>query len=149
MKNNTSGMTLIVKTITRLTVGLILIYAIYIVLHGHLGPGGSFAGGIIIALSFIHLMLAYGKDIVVKKLNETNGLVFASLGALVFLCFAAIGFTRGARVSESAGYFKLFGAGFIPLRNFVRDSGQRALHRGRIQDQGGFRHGREGSNCED
>ena len=96
MKNDASGMTLIVKTITRLTVGLILIYAIYIVLHGHISPGGGFAGGIIIALSFIQLMLAYGKEAVIKKLNETNGLVFASLGALVFLCFAAIGFTRGS-----------------------------------------------------
>ncbi len=108
-------MTLIVKTVTRLTVGLILIYAIYIVLHGHISPGGGFAGGIIIALSFILLMLAYGKDVVVKKLNETNGLVLASLGGIVFLTLAAIGFTRGGRVAESAGYFKLFSAGFIPL----------------------------------
>ena len=46
------GMSLIVKTITRLTVGLILLYGIYIVSHGHVSPGGGFAGGGIIALSF-------------------------------------------------------------------------------------------------
>ncbi|MBU3958757.1 MAG: hypothetical protein KKE91_02725, partial [Candidatus Omnitrophica bacterium] len=61
MQNKEPGMTLIVKTITRLTVGLILLYGIYIVLHGHLTPGGGFAGGVIIALSFVHLMLAFGK----------------------------------------------------------------------------------------
>ena len=117
MENSASGMTLIVKTITRLTVGLILIYAIYIVLHGHISPGGGFAGGIIIALSFIHLMLAYGKDAVVKKLNETNGLVFASLGAIVFLCSVAAGFLRPVPVLVSeialailvgAGVFVIF-----------------------------------------
>ncbi len=43
-KENQAGMTLIVKTITRLTVGLILLFGIYIVLHGHLSPGGGFAG---------------------------------------------------------------------------------------------------------
>lgn len=50
MKSNEQGMTLIVKTVTRLTIGLILMYGIYITLHGHLGPGGGFAGGVIVAL---------------------------------------------------------------------------------------------------
>ena len=52
MSKEPQGMSLIVKTITRLTVGLILLFGIYIVLHGHLSPGGGFAGGVIIALSF-------------------------------------------------------------------------------------------------
>jgi len=46
-KEHEKGMSLIVKTITRLTVGLILLYGIYIVLHGHVSPGGGFAGGVI------------------------------------------------------------------------------------------------------
>ncbi len=115
MKNNTSGMSLIVKTITRLTVGLILIYGIYIVLQGHLGAGGGFAGGIIIALSFIHLMLAFGKEAVIKKINENKGLLFAGTGAIVFLCFASLGFMRGGLVSQSSVRFEIFSAGFIPL----------------------------------
>ncbi len=92
--NNISGMSLIVKTVTRLTVGLILIYGIYIVLQGHISPGGGFAGGIIIALSFIHLMLAYGRGAVIKKLNEARGLFLASLSAIAFLSLAVIGFMR-------------------------------------------------------
>jgi len=91
MKNNTSGMTLIVKTITRLTVGLILIYGIYIILGSNMKTGGAFAGGIIVALSFIHLMLAFGKDAVIKKIDENKGLIFASIAALVFLFLAAMG----------------------------------------------------------
>ena len=66
-------MSLIVKTITRLTVGLIFLFGVYIVLHGHVTPGGGFAGGVIIALSFIHLMLAFGKDTALKKLSEAFG----------------------------------------------------------------------------
>lgn len=112
-------MSLIVKTITRLTVGLILIYAIYIVLQGHISPGGGFAGGIIIALSFIHLMLAYGKEAVVKKLNQVSGLGLASVAAMVFLYFATLGFNRGERIIQSAGLPKLFGAGLIPLYDML------------------------------
>jgi len=89
------GMTIIVKTITRLTVGLILLYGIYIVLHGHVSVGGGFAGGVIIALSFIHLMLAFGKEAALKKLSETWASVIESLGAIMFLSIALLGFLGG------------------------------------------------------
>lgn len=114
MRNKEAGMTLIVKTITRLTVGLILIYGIYIVLRGHISPGGGFAGGVIIALSFIHLILAYGKDKVIKKINESRGILVASLGALLYLSVANTGF-RGGRIFGHEADYKVFGAGIIPL----------------------------------
>src|SRR4030043_162179 len=96
MKNKKEvGMTLIVKTITRLTVGLILLYGIYIVLHGHVSPGGGFAGGVIIALSFIHLVLAFGKDAAFRRLNETVTSLFESLGGLLFLGVALLGLRGG------------------------------------------------------
>jgi len=115
MKSNQGGMTLIVKTVTRLTVGLILIYGIYIVLQGHLSPGGGFAGGVIIALSFIHLLLAFGKDTVLKRLNEARGLLLASIGAIIFLILATLGFMGKYYIFKPAREFELFGAGIMPL----------------------------------
>ena len=116
MQNKSAGMTLIVKTITRLTVGLILIYGIYIVLEGHISPGGGFAGGVIIALSFIHLMLAFGKEAVIKKIDERRGIALGSLAAIVFLFLATRGFLKATHPSEiSKVNFKLFGAGAIPF----------------------------------
>jgi multicomponent Na+:H+ antiporter subunit B len=114
MKNN-AGMTLIVKTITRLTVGLILIYGIYIVLQGHLSPGGGFAGGVIIALSFVQLMLAFGKVAVLKKLSRKKCIFLAGLAALVFLLLALRGFLGSPTPDYKEGYFKLFSAGLIPF----------------------------------
>ena len=123
MTRNTKGMTLIVKTITRLTVGLILLYGIYIVLHGHLTPGGGFAGGVIIALSFIHLMLAFGKDVALKKVSMPIASLFESIGAIMFLSIAIIGFVGGYFffnffVNKGAP-FSLFSAGTIPLCNIA------------------------------
>ncbi len=115
MKNKEPGMTLIVKTITRLTVGLILIYAIYIVLQGHMSPGGGFDGGVIIALSFIHLMLAFGKDKVVATISEKRGLLLSSVGLTLFLFLARLGFVREGIIHSESGHFKLFGGGLIPL----------------------------------
>lgn len=115
-------MSLIVKTITRLTVGLILLFGIYIVLHGHLSPGGGFAGGVIIALSFVHLMLAYGKGMAVKKVSKGLASNLESIGALIFLSIALTGFFGGYFFMNILGKgqpFKLFSAGTIPLSNIA------------------------------
>ena len=121
-REHEKGMSLIVKTITRLTVGLILLFGIYIVLHGHVSPGGGFAGGVIIALSFIHLMLAYGKEVAFKKLSKAWASVFESAGAIMFLGIALLGFTGGyffLNFLSKGEPFKLFSAGIIPLCNIA------------------------------
>ncbi len=123
MKKTEKGMTLIVKTITRLTVGLILLYGIYIVLHGHLSPGGGFAGGVIIALSFIHLMLAFGGEAALKKLSQAQASILESLGAIMFLTIALLGFLGGYFFFNfflhKGKPFALFSAGIIPLCNIA------------------------------
>ena len=121
-KEHEKGMSLIVKTITRLTVGLILLYGIYIVFHGHVSPGGGFAGGVIIALSFIHLMLAYGKEEAFKRLSKQAASVFENLGAILFLGIALLGFTAGyffLNFLSKGEPFRLFSAGIIPLCNIA------------------------------
>jgi len=124
MKNKKEvGMTLIVKAVTRLTVGLILLYGIYIVLHGHISPGGGFAGGVIIALSFIQLILAFGKEVALKKFSQTASSILENLGALMFLSIALLGFLGGYFFFNfflhKGSPFALFSAGIIPLCNIA------------------------------
>jgi len=122
VEDKNKGMSLIVKTITRLTVGIILLYGVYIVLHGHVSPGGGFAGGIIIALSFIHLMLAFGKDVALGKLSQAKASFFENFGAIMFLTIAILGFTGGYFFYNFLGKgepFRLFSAGMIPLSNIA------------------------------
>lgn len=121
-KEPKKGMSLIVKTITPLTAGLILVFGFYIVSHGHVSHGGGFAGGIMIALSFVLLMLAYGKEVVFKKLPKAAALFFVSLGAILFLAMALLGFTGGhffLNFISKGEPFKLFSAGIIPLFNIA------------------------------
>ena len=122
MDNPKAGMTLIVKTITRLTVGLILLFGIYIVLHGHLSPGGGFAGGVIVALSFVHLMLAFGKDVAISKVSKNLASSLESIAALMFLSIALLGFLGGSfflNILPKGTPFNLFSAGIIPLCNIA------------------------------
>ena len=121
-KEKGKGMSLIVKTVTRLTVGLILLYGMFIITHGHLSPGGGFAGGIIVALSFIHLMLAYGKEVAFGKLSKKATAFFESFGALLFLLIAILGITGGyffVNFLSKGEPFELFSAGTIPLSNIA------------------------------
>lgn len=117
------GMSLIVRTVTQITVGLILLYGIYIVLHGHVSPGGGFAGGIIIALSFVHMVLAFGKEETLKRISKPFISLFESIGALLFLAIPLLGFMGGYFFEDwfvSKGEpFDLFSAGTIPLSNIA------------------------------
>ncbi|MEW6075756.1 MAG: MnhB domain-containing protein [Candidatus Omnitrophota bacterium] len=116
------GMSLIVKRITKITVSLIFLFGMYIVLHGHLTPGGGFAGGVIIALSFIHLVLAFGKEIALQRLRETFFSVIESLGGLMFLGIALLGLSGGyffLNVLPKGEPFTLFSSGIIVLCNIA------------------------------
>jgi multicomponent Na+:H+ antiporter subunit B len=118
--SDNKGMSLIVKTITRILVGLILLYGIYIVLHGHISPGGGFAGGFIIALSYILFMLAFGKEEILKRIPEKMITILESLGVFMFLVIALLGFTGGYFFSNwlpKGLLFKLLSAGTIPISN--------------------------------
>lgn len=121
-REHEKGMSLIVKTITRLTVGTIFLYGVYIITHGHVSPGGGFAGGVIIALAFIHLILAYGKETAFKKLSQSAASVFESTGAMMFLIIALLGFAGGyffLNFLPKGEPFRLFSAGIIPLYNIA------------------------------
>lgn len=117
-----AGMTLVVKTVTRLTVGLIFLYGIYIVLNGHLSPGGGFAGGVIIALSFVNLFLAFGAKKTFEIIRKDAVTALESVGAVLFLGIALLGFIDGGFFSNflpQGELFSLVSGGAIPLSNIA------------------------------
>jgi multisubunit Na+/H+ antiporter MnhB subunit len=118
------GMTLIVKKVTQLIVGLIFLYGIYIVTHGHLTPGGGFAGGAVIAGAFVLLVLAYGSDILKLRKREEGSSVVESTGIFIFLVLAFTALFIGTRIFFTNYLPKgitgeLISAGVIPLYNIA------------------------------
>lgn len=114
------GMTLIVKTVTRLTFDLILLYGLYLAIHGHLTPGGGFVGGVVCVLAFTHLMLAFGQERALGKIGKDVASLLEGIGALVFIALAVVGFIGGyffLNIVDKGEPFRLFSAGMIPLYN--------------------------------
>jgi multicomponent Na+:H+ antiporter subunit B len=79
---------LIIKTVAATLLVPIVTFGIYIVLHGHLTPGGGFQGGAIIASAFILLLVAFSKN--ANKLFSKN--VLSALESLALLCFIGLAF---------------------------------------------------------
>jgi len=118
------GMTVIVKTIASWVKILIILFGIYIILFGHLTPGGGFAGGVILASSYVLVMLAYGREFVQKDLPLSLDSKLDCLGAFAFAMIAILGFVFGGTffynfLSKYGQQFKLISAGTIPLSNIA------------------------------
>jgi multisubunit Na+/H+ antiporter MnhB subunit len=116
-----TGMTVIIKTITRLISGLILLFGIYIIAHGHLTPGGGFAGGVIIAGCFVLLFISYGLEETKSEVKKWHASLAESLGIFLFWILAMLGLFTGSyfflNILGKGKPFHLFSAGIIPLCN--------------------------------
>ena len=120
------GMSMIVRTVTRWLKGPILLFGIYIVLYGHITPGGGFGGGVIIASAFILIMLAMGEQNGLSIFSKGAASRLDSVGLLIFLAVGWLGtglaggyfFQNLAGTAEQAR-FTLFSAGSMPLMNLA------------------------------
>jgi multisubunit Na+/H+ antiporter MnhB subunit len=116
------GMSTIVKKVAQLMAGLVFIYGIYIILHGHLTPGGGFAGGSIIAGAFILLILAFGSNTLRLKKEAEGTSNTESIAILCVVILALMSVLMGAKVFfvnflNKGEPGELLSAGVIPLYN--------------------------------
>ena len=65
-------MDIIIKTIAKGIVPFIWVFGAYVIIHGHLTPGGSFSGGVIVAAGAVLLMIAYGTAGSERFIHEDN-----------------------------------------------------------------------------
>jgi multicomponent Na+:H+ antiporter subunit B len=119
------GMSLIVQVITRLMAGILLLYGGYITLHGHLTPGGGFAGGVLIAAALILVSLAFGSVEQVERREYILSSIFESSGGVLFIGLALAGYVVVDSFFRNAGLYylgqplQLVSGGIIPLANIA------------------------------
>lgn len=84
-------MSKIVRTITALIFWGVLVFGFYVVIHGHLTPGGGFQGGAVIASSTALFLIAFSKEEFLRKYKEKLLSVIESSGLLLFISLAFLG----------------------------------------------------------
>ncbi len=85
------GMSPIVRTVAALIFPFILIFSFYVIMYGHLTPGGGFQGGAIGASAIVMLIVAYGASRTEKQVSESVLSLFESLGGLTFVIVGLLG----------------------------------------------------------
>ena len=80
-------MSRIVKEVSRLAFPLFAVFSFYIIIHGHLTPGGGFQGGVVMASAAAMLMVAYG----VRDLESHLPSIRTLFGVFSFLMLAYFG----------------------------------------------------------
>jgi energy-converting hydrogenase B subunit I len=131
----TMNMSKIVRSASGLLFPFILVFGFYIVLHGHLTPGGGFQGGAVIATAMVLLIVAHSYEGITRRItmeslknSETLGLVLFIVTALVALglgttffanWLANTGLLFGAPVPFGPNPGDLNTAGVIPIMNLA------------------------------
>ena len=87
---------IIIKTIARVLVPFIQLFALYVIMHGHHSPGGGFQGGVILGASLVLLVITHGLKDTQKRISEKSVAIFSSLGVLIYggigvLCVILLG----------------------------------------------------------
>ncbi|NIA23373.1 MAG: cation:proton antiporter [Proteobacteria bacterium] len=106
---------LIVRTGSKFLFPFILLFGVYIFIHGHLTPGGGFPGGAVIASGFLLLLLGLEN----YRFNTKASKVIESLAGLTFVCIGLIGlFTKNSFLANfipTGTVGLLYSAGMVSL----------------------------------
>jgi len=125
-------LTKIVRTVANQLILFIVIFGLYVIVHGHITPGGGSQGGAIIVSGVIMLLVAFSSQELKKSRRERLLSIVESTGALIFvvLAFAGIGtaffynFLVGTPIfgripATGPGPGDIWTGGVIPLMNFA------------------------------
>jgi energy-converting hydrogenase B subunit I len=123
-------MSKIVRTVANQLMLFVLVFGLYVIVHGHVTPGGGFQGGAVIASGVVMLIVAFGSGQIKKSLRERRLSVVESSAALLFILVAFIGigtvffynFLVGSRIfgdipPTGTNPGNIWTGGVIPLMN--------------------------------
>ena len=81
-----------------------LVYVFYIILHGHLSPGGGFQGGVLMAGVVILLYLGHGFEATVDALSYHTLHAGEGIASIAYVALAMMGVAVGAQFAQNVLY---------------------------------------------
>ncbi len=122
LPRRSEGLSPVAKRSVAALVPFIFLVGFYIVVHGHISPGGGFQGGVVWGALLILVGIVFGALHTEGIVTSAARTVLECLGGLAFLGLASVGLMVGASyfTNLGAGYFRgnpgaLVSAGVIPL----------------------------------
>lgn len=83
---------------------LALVYVFYIILHGHISPGGGFQGGVIMTAIIILIYLGHGYEATCRALNVELLRRTEGLAVTLYIAIAMLGVVFGAQFCQNVAF---------------------------------------------
>lgn len=114
---------LIIKTGSNIVLSILLVLGAYIILHGHLSPGGGFQGGVLLAGGVALYYLINKNGVIFNNKGALNKFKWLeNLSAVAYLVFGVLGVVLGGvffqNIVSKGMLGELFSSGTIFLMNF-------------------------------
>lgn len=107
----------IVKTLSRLLIPFMQIYALYVLAHGHYSPGGGFQGGVILAASIILFVITFGLDNALRRMSEKLNIILCSAGVFIYAGIGLLCLILGGNYLDYAELDKILHVGIAQARS--------------------------------
>jgi multicomponent Na+:H+ antiporter subunit B len=92
----------VVRVVCVLMAPLIMLFGFYVIAHGHYGPGGGFAGGIVVGVGVILLRISVDTTLCRRCLPPSLGPLGAGTGVLLYLVAGALPMLAGGAYLDYA-----------------------------------------------
>ena len=74
----------VILMVSRVVSPFVMLFALYVVFHGHYGAGGGFQGGTLFAASILLMRLSAGREIAQLQFRRSLGTPLGSVGVLIY-----------------------------------------------------------------
>lgn len=125
-KHEVKGDDTIIQCCSDIVLPIAVILGLYIILHGHLTPGGGFQGGVLVGGAASIMYIAYGRKGINEIFNLYRFKISESIGALGFILIASLGLIYGIKgfaffqnVANKGTPGTILSSGNIFLMNFA------------------------------
>jgi multicomponent Na+:H+ antiporter subunit B len=92
----------VVRVVSVLMAPPVILFGLYVITHGHYGPGGGFSGGVVVGVGVILLRITVDRDLCRRYLPPALGPGGACVGVLVFLVTGALPLLGGGAYLDYA-----------------------------------------------
>ena len=108
---------IIIQTTVRLLIPFILLFAFYVIAHGHHSPGGGFQGGVILGSAVILYALSQDLRTAQKRVNERATGFMSTIGVFIYAGTGALCMLLGSNFLDYSALAPVLGVDPITARS--------------------------------
>ena len=113
-------MDVVIKTVARIMFPFMLLLGSYIAMYGHLGPGGGFPAGAVIATAIAMMVLVFSEGDVEHRLTQRELVDIKSVsGIILVIMIISLGLNFRDYLLASQTSFTLWSGGFTMFLNIT------------------------------